>query len=163
MNWCFNEPWPTVANNSILNYPTVKKPAYEAVKNSLRDCMPSARIRKFEWTEGEFFSAELYMLNASPNVITDSIRAYILIDGNKINGMEIPHQCVVKGDSKSISIAAASILAKVSRDRYMEQLDKEYPQYMFKKHKGYPTKLHYELIRQYGPSDVHRKSFKLYK
>lgn len=88
---------------------------------------------------------------------------YVLIDGNKINGMDIPHQCVVKGDSKSISIAAASILAKVSRDKYMEQLDKEYPEYMFKKHKGYPTKLHYELIRQYGPSDVHRKTFKLYK
>ena len=109
INWCFNEPWPTVANNSILNYPTVKKPAYEAVKNSLRDCMPSARIRKFDWTEGEFFSAELYMLNASPNVITDSIRAYILIDGNKIKllqweGISVKANSNTKGPSVGIKL-----------------------------------------------------------
>lgn len=86
---------------------------------------------------------------------------YVLIDGNKISGMTIPHECVVKGDSKSISIAAASVLAKVTRDRFMDELDEKYPQYMFKKHKGYPTKLHYELLKQYGASEVHRKSFNL--
>ena len=86
---------------------------------------------------------------------------YVLIDGNKISGMEIPHECVVKGDSKSISIAAASILAKVTRDRYMIELDKKYPEYNFKKHKGYPTKAHYEALKKYGASEVHRKSFNL--
>ncbi len=86
---------------------------------------------------------------------------YVLIDGNKIKGMEIPHECVVKGDSKSISIAAASILAKVTRDRYMMELDEKYPEYNFKKHKGYPTKEHYEALKKYGASDVHRKSFNL--
>ncbi len=86
---------------------------------------------------------------------------YVLIDGNKISGMETPHQCVVKGDSKSISIAAASILAKVTRDRYMMELDEKYPEYNFKKHKGYPTKEHYEALKKYGASDVHRKSFNL--
>ena len=86
---------------------------------------------------------------------------YVLIDGNKIKGMEIPHECVVKGDSKSISIAAASILAKVTRDRYMMELDEKYPEYNFKKHKGYPTKDHYEALKKYGASDVHRKSFNL--
>lgn len=86
---------------------------------------------------------------------------YVLIDGNKISGMELPHECVVKGDSKSISIAAASILAKVTRDRYMMELDEKYPEYNFKKHKGYPTKDHYEALKKYGASDVHRRSFNL--
>ena len=86
---------------------------------------------------------------------------YVLIDGNKIKGMELPHECVVKGDSKSISIAAASILAKVTRDRYMMKLDEKYPEHNFKKHKGYPTKDHYEALKKYGASEVHRKSFNL--
>lgn len=86
---------------------------------------------------------------------------YVLIDGNKISGMELPHQCVVKGDSKSISIAAASILAKVTRDRYMMELHEKYHEYNFQKHKGYPTKEHYEALKKYGASDVHRKSFNL--
>lgn len=86
---------------------------------------------------------------------------YVLIDGNRVQGLELPHECVVKGDSKSISIAAASILAKVTRDRYMAELAKQFPQYQFEKHKGYPTKLHYELLKQYGPSPVHRRSFNL--
>lgn len=82
-----------------------------------------------------------------------------LVDGNREPHTGIKEYTIVKGDSKSISIAAASILAKVSRDRYMQKLDEEYPQYMFKKHKGYPTALHYELIREYGISPVHRRSF----
>lgn len=85
---------------------------------------------------------------------------FVLIDGNRIKGMEIPHECVVKGDSKSISIAAASVLAKVTRDRYMLELDKKYPQYNFKGHKGYPTKEHFEAIVEYGVCDAHRKTFK---
>lgn len=82
-----------------------------------------------------------------------------LVDGNREPHTGIKEYTIVKGDSKSISIAAASILAKVSRDRYMQKLDEEYPQYMFKKHKGYPTALHYELIREYGISPVHRRTF----
>ena len=70
-----------------------------------------------------------------------------------------PVESLVKGDSTSMSIAAASILAKVSRDRYMEELDKQYPQYQLAKHKGYPTKLHYELIEKYGVQDFYRMSF----
>ena len=65
----------------------------------------------------------------------------------------------MKGDATSASIAAASILAKVTRDRYMLELDKQYPQYQLAKHKGYPTKLHYELLDQYGVADFYRKSF----
>lgn len=82
-----------------------------------------------------------------------------LIDGNRRPGTGIREETIVKGDAKSISIAAASILAKVSRDRYMLVLDKKYPEYCFAKHKGYPTALHYEMIKKYGVSPVHRLSF----
>ena len=84
----------------------------------------------------------------------------VLIDGNQVPpGLPAPAQAVVKGDMLSATIAAASILAKVSRDRYMLELDREYPCYQFKKHKGYGTKAHYEALRAYGISPVHRPSF----
>lgn len=82
-----------------------------------------------------------------------------LVDGNRKPGTGIEELTIVKGDAKSISIAAASILAKVSRDRYLLELDKQYPRYQFAKHKGYPTALHYEMIKTYGVSPVHRLSF----
>lgn len=82
-----------------------------------------------------------------------------LIDGNRSTGIAMPSRCVVKGDSRCADIAAASILAKVSRDRYMLTLAEKYPQYHFEQHKGYGTKLHYEALREYGPSPEHRPSF----
>ena len=82
-----------------------------------------------------------------------------LIDGNRNSGIELASRCVVKGDSLCADIAAASVLAKVSRDRYMLQMDELYPQYHFRQHKGYGTKLHYEALREYGPSPIHRLSF----
>jgi len=87
---------------------------------------------------------------------------YLLIDGNGFNDIGISYQTVIKGDSKDIFIAAASILAKVSRDRAMIKLDKKYPQYGFAKHKGYPTKEHYAAIEKFGILSEHRKSFRLY-
>ena len=84
---------------------------------------------------------------------------FALIDGNRNQGIELQNEMVVHGDARSASIAAASIWAKVSRDRFMVELAEQYPQYAFEKHKGYPTKLHYQLLRQYGPSPVHRKTF----
>lgn len=84
---------------------------------------------------------------------------YVLIDGDKSPGIEIEHKTVVKGDSKSMAIAAASILAKVSRDRYITKMDEKYPGYGFEKHKGYGTKAHYEAIEKLGVSPIHRKSF----
>ena len=84
---------------------------------------------------------------------------YALVDGNRMPPLAIPGETVIKGDAKSPSIAAASILAKVSRDRYMYELDRELPEYQFAKHKGYGTKLHYEMIKKYGISDYHRLSF----
>ncbi len=85
--------------------------------------------------------------------------AYVLIDGDAITGMTIPHRCVIGGDATSASIAAASILAKVSRDRYMEELDEKYPVYGFSKHKGYGTREHIEAIKNYGPCPEHRLTF----
>ena len=88
---------------------------------------------------------------------------FALIDGNRDRGrtsvITTPHRCLVKGDSLSASIAAASVLAKVSRDRYMVELAAQYPEYCFGRHKGYGTRLHYELLARYGPSPVHRKTF----
>lgn len=88
---------------------------------------------------------------------------FALIDGNRDHGsrcaISTNHRLVVKGDGLSVSIAAASILAKVSRDRYMVEMAGLYPQYEFARHKGYPTKRHYELLRQYGPCPIHRRTF----
>ncbi|MDO4608315.1 MAG: ribonuclease HII [Clostridia bacterium] len=85
---------------------------------------------------------------------------FALIDGNRVpKGIAIPCETVVKGDSKSCSIAAASILAKVTRDRLMLEYDKQYPQYHFAQHKGYGTKAHYEAISQHGVCEIHRRSF----
>ncbi len=83
-----------------------------------------------------------------------------LIDGNRCGKMSVPFETIVKGDSKSMSVAAASILAKVARDRYITELDSVYPEYNFRKHKGYGTKEHLEAIRIYGPSPIHRLTFK---
>ncbi len=87
----------------------------------------------------------------------------VLIDGNKLL-KHFPHEeALVKGDGRSASIAAASILAKVHRDRIMLRWDKRYPDYRLAEHKGYPTALHYELLAQFGSTQIHRKSFKLFK
>ena len=82
-----------------------------------------------------------------------------LVDGNRSEGITVPCRTVVKGDRKSASIAAASILAKVSRDRYMGEMAAVYPVYGFERHKGYPTQLHYQRLRQYGPCPIHRRTF----
>ena len=87
-----------------------------------------------------------------------------LIDGNRNTGIRFPSRCVVKGDARCADIAAASVLAKVTRDRYMLEMAERYPEYRFEQHKGYGTALHYEALREHGPSPIHRMSFlkKLY-
>ena len=108
---------------------------------------------------------EINILNATYMAFQGAINGlsvqpdYVLIDGNRAKGIEIPHETVVKGDSKSFSIAAASILAKVARDRYIEEADKIYPEYGFAVHKGYGTKAHREAIAKYGPCPIHRMTF----
>ena len=108
---------------------------------------------------------EINILNATLKAMENAINGlsvkadFALIDGNRNKGITTPNQMVVKGDSKSYSIACASILAKVTRDRLMAEYDKEYPEYGFLKHKGYGTKAHYEAIEAYGITPIHRTSF----
>lgn len=93
----------------------------------------------------------IHQLNPAPD--------FALIDGNRNKGITIPNRMVVHGDSLSASISAASILAKVSRDRYMLEMAERYPEYHFEQHKGYGTKLHYEMLHKYGPCPIHRLTF----
>ena len=108
---------------------------------------------------------EINILNASMLAMRRAVEAlpmkadFALIDGNCSRGFEIPTETVVKGDSKSYSIAAASILAKVTRDRQCIELDKKYPEYGIAKHKGYPTKDHMDAVRKHGAAPIYRKSF----
>lgn len=108
---------------------------------------------------------EINILNASMLAMRRAVDAlsvpadFALIDGNCSRGFSIPTETVVKGDSLSMSIAAASILAKVTRDRGCAELDRLYPEYGIAKHKGYPTKDHMDAVRAYGPSPIHRKTF----
>ena len=108
---------------------------------------------------------EVNILNAAMLAMNRAIErlsvkpALALVDGNRNSAIKMPSRCVVKGDAKCADIAAASILAKVTRDRYMLEMAEKYPEYHFEKHKGYGTKLHYEALHEYGPCEIHRPSF----
>lgn len=108
---------------------------------------------------------QINILNAAMLAMNRSIEklsvtpSLALIDGNRDSAINMLSRCVVKGDAKCADIAAASILAKVTRDRYMLEMAEKYPEYHFEKHKGYGTKLHYEALRKYGPCEIHRPSF----
>ena len=108
---------------------------------------------------------EINILNAAMLAMKRAVEGlkipadYALIDGNKTPDLKIPCQAIVKGDATSMSIAAASILAKVSRDRLMREYAEKYPEYSFEKHKGYGTKAHTEAIKKYGICEIHRPSF----
>lgn len=109
---------------------------------------------------------EINILNATMLAMTNAVNNlktkpdFVIIDGNRLpSQLEIPANAVVKGDAKSMSIAAASILAKVTRDRLMLELAEKYPEYEFTRHKGYGTKLHQEKLREFGPCEIHRKTF----
>ena len=111
---------------------------------------------------------EINILNASILAMQESILKlnpepeHIIVDGNRFKPLKnIPHTTIIKGDSKFMSIAAASVLAKTYRDAYMDKIHEEYPMYNWKQNKGYPTKEHREAIRKYGITKYHRKSFRL--
>jgi ribonuclease HII len=111
---------------------------------------------------------DINILNASIKAMQESIMKlnpkpeYIIVDGNRFKPvLDIPHSCIVKGDAKFMSIAAASVLAKTYRDEYMNKIHKEFPMYNWKQNKGYPTQEHREAIRKYGVTKYHRMSFRL--
>ena len=110
-------------------------------------------------------SDEINMWQATVLAVRRAVEAlqipadYALVDGNRIQGLPVPAETVIGGDGKVLSIAAASILAKVTRDRYMRDMAAQYPEYGFEKHKGYGTKAHYAAIEQYGICPLHRKTF----
>lgn len=121
-----------------------------------------ARVEAEEIDRTDILSARMKAMQLA----IDSLKIpadFVLVDGNRDHGktaaITTKHLCIVKGDSLSMSIAAASILAKVSRDHYMMEMAQTYPEYAFEKHKGYGTKLHYERLRTYGPSPIHRRTF----
>lgn len=122
-----------------------------------------ARVEAAEIDEIDILNARMLAMNRAIEGLSQ-MPDLCLIDGNRDHGSAVsitaPHRCIVGGDGKSASIAAASILAKVSRDRYVStELEREYPQYQFAKHKGYGTKLHYAMLDQFGPCPAHRRSF----
>lgn len=128
----------------------------EIIQKSAAYCIATATVEEIE---------KLNILNAAMLAMKRAVEGLditpqvALIDGNKAPLISCPAITVIKGDATSQSIAAASILAKVARDRYMKKIDEEFPQYQFAKHKGYGTKLHYEMIEKYGICPYHRPSF----
>lgn len=135
---------------------------YDEIIEKAKDyCIARATVAEIE--EINILEAAMLAMKRAVNGLSEKPKL-ALIDGNKTPDLDIEAKAVVKGDATSESIAAASILAKVERDRYMKKMAEEYPQYAFEKHKGYGTKLHYEKILEYDPCPIHRPSFlkKLY-
>ncbi|WP_333003228.1 ribonuclease HII [Vibrio coralliilyticus] len=131
--------------------------------------LPEIKEKALAWSVGRCSPEEIDQLNILQATMVAMQRAieglevapdFALIDGNRVPQLNMDAQAVVKGDMRVAEISAASIIAKVVRDQEMEELDKLYPQFGFAKHKGYPTKAHFEAIEQHGVIDQHRKSFK---
>lgn len=137
----------------------------EKKREELFDIINDVAISVSVGTASEKEIDEINILNATFLAMKRAVEGleispdYAIIDGNRAPNLEIPTETVVKGDGKVMSVAAASIIAKVSRDRFMLKMAEQYPEYQFEKHKGYGTRLHYEMIEKYGVSSIHRKSF----
>lgn len=144
-------------NDSKQVSPKHRNELFEVIKSEAVSWAVATASEK-EIDEINILNARLLAMDRAIHMLSPAPE-YALIDGNRNKGISVPNEMVVKGDSRSASIAAASILAKVSRDRYMEDMAALYPQYELEKHKGYPTKRHYELLRQHGPCPIHRLTF----
>jgi ribonuclease HII len=157
--------FPENYQNNLLND---SKQLSEKVRETLRPLIEQDAV-SFSVTHLEpLIIDEINILNASIKAMQKSVLklnplpAYIIVDGNKFKPVEnIPHSCIIKGDTKFLSIAAASILAKTYRDDYMKKIHEEFPMYNWKQNKGYPTNEHREAIKKYGVTQYHRMSFRL--
>lgn len=128
----------------------------EIISKARAYCIASASVEEIERLN--ILQADFLAMQRAYNGL--GLKAgLVLVDGNQLPDLDAQTRYVIKGDAKSASIAAASILAKVSRDRYMKQMAEKYPQYGFEKHKGYGTKAHYAAVDEYGLCEIHRKSF----
>lgn len=156
---------PAHFENSILND---SKQLSEKAREKLRPIIEEQAV-SFAVTHLEpIIIDEINILNASIKAMQESILKlnpkpeYIIVDGNRFKPVaDIPYSCIVKGDAKFMSIAAASVLAKTYRDDYMNKIHEEFPMYNWKQNKGYPTQEHREAIRKYGVTKYHRMSFRL--
>lgn len=156
---------PNSFKNMLLND---SKKLISSSRESLKDiieneslCFAVCHVYENEIDEINILNASIKAMHLALNKLTVSPN-FIIVDGNRFKKFKnIEHECIVKGDAKFMSIAAASILAKTYRDEYMRKLHDEYPMYNWVKNKGYPTKEHRAAIRKHGPSPYHRKSFRL--
>jgi ribonuclease HII len=151
--------------NNILND---SKQLSEKTREKLRPIIEKEAITYAVTHIEPLIIDKINILNASTKAMQESILKlnpnpkYIIVDGNRFKPLnDIPYSCIVKGDSKFMSIAAASVLAKTYRDEYMNMIHEEFPMYNWKQNKGYPTKEHREAIRKYGVTKYHRMSFRL--
>lgn len=151
--------------NAVIEGLNDSKKLTEAKRDALFDVIKEAAISYGIASASVSEIEELNILNATMLAMNRAIEMLkpspelALIDGNRNSAIIMQSRCVIKGDEKCADIAAASVLAKVSRDRYMLEMAQKYPQYHFEQHKGYGTKLHYEALREYGPCEIHRMSF----
>ncbi|MDP4132624.1 MAG: ribonuclease HII [Bacillota bacterium] len=145
-------------NDSKKLSPKMRESLFEIIKDTAL-CYGIAFASVEEIERYNILNATFLAMRRAINML-DPAPDFVIVDGNQnIRELKVKQQPIVKGDSKSQSIAAASILAKVSRDRYMIDIAKEFPEYNFEVHKGYGTKMHTDLIKQHGPSKIHRLSF----
>lgn len=141
-----------IVNEKIIDQVNILEATRLAMKQAI-----SALIRKLESPKYSRIQPALSRTKRNSKFRKGGV--YIIVDGNMTLNINLPYTSIIKGDSKSKSIASASILAKVTRDRIMQLYDKIYPQYGFSRHKGYPTKAHRDIVKRLGPSSIHRKSF----
>lgn len=155
-------------DNAVIDKLNDSKKLSELTRDKLRPIIEELALSyKVVHLEPEIID-EINILNASIKAMQnciiqlDPVPNYIIVDGNRFKPVQnIPYSCIVKGDSKYLSIAAASVLAKTYRDEYMNRIHEEFPMYNWKKNKGYPTAEHREAIQKYGITKYHRKSFRL--
>jgi len=149
--------WSGVKDSKMLSAKKREEFAREIYKNALSVGIAHASVEEIDRLN--ILRARLLAMKRAVESLK-TVPGFVLIDGNKkIPGIDFPQEAIVKGDMKVLSIACASILAKVTRDGICGRLHKAYPEYGFDKHKGYPTKMHFARLKQFGPCAVHRKSF----